>query len=403
MSTVKGGYDYKLLHSDDLCDDQQCPICLLLVRNAYQLNCCGRLFCESCLMHLVNQHGSCPMCRTIISGNYFKDTRADRGIKQLRVVCGHKSNGCDWSGELRSIRDHMDSCKYKEVECTDCGNRFPEYYMEKHILEDCVMRKIECDRCSEEGTYKFITSDHRAKCPKVLLRCRNSGCNATFMRYQSASHSESCLKSIVMCPFNRMGCAYNSQRENLPTHIEKMFKEHLEMIAKTTQAHIDAPVTVKMTKFEECKARNGIWYSDAFYTGPGGYKVRLKVHPNGIREYKSTHMSVFINILPGENDDNLQFPLLGKFTVELLNQVADASHHSANISFTSKTPEKNACRKVSVDGNAHGIFRFIEQSCLYQTNDNIKYLVNDVIYLRVRADISSQTKPWLAVTGTVAT
>ncbi len=47
------------------------------------------------------------------------------------------------------------------------------------------------------------------------------------------------------------------------------------------------------------KENNECWYSEGFYTGIGCYKVRLLVFPNGVGNSKSTHLSVYINLMPG--------------------------------------------------------------------------------------------------------
>ena len=60
-----------------------------------------------------------------------------------------------------------------------------------------------------------------------------------------------------------------------------------------------APVLIVFNDFQQ----HTIWWSPPFYTHPQGYKMCLKVFPNGNRYGENTHMSVYINILKGEFDD----------------------------------------------------------------------------------------------------
>ena len=69
-------------------------------------------------------------------------------------------------------------------------------------------------------------------------------------------------------------------------------------------------------------------FSDAFYSGPEGYKFCLSADMNGYESGEGTHLSVFIHMMKGSNDNNLTWPFKGKFTVTLLNQIENDRHHS---------------------------------------------------------------------------
>ena len=56
------GYDYQFVDPGPT-DDQKCPICHLVVRDAHQVTCCGSLLCKCCLTKCTNGLGNCPMCR----------------------------------------------------------------------------------------------------------------------------------------------------------------------------------------------------------------------------------------------------------------------------------------------------------------------------------------------------
>ena len=398
---MEEGYDYQFVDPGPT-DDQKCPICHLVVRDAHQMTCCGKLLCECCLTRCRNGSGKCPMCRGNIKNAYFQDKKSDREIKSLRVYCSYKDAGCKWIGELRGVEEHMKDCNYQTVECPDCEETMMKHKFTKHRSDECRMRKYKCRLCNEEGKYKFITStDHQNTCPEVELKCKNTGCNECVKCCRMSSHTEVCPKQVINCPFNDMGCKVTPKREDLPSHVKLDITLHMDMMVKEAQFHHCrvVPIVIKYTGFENGKHNNENWFGEGFYTGIGGYKVRLNIYPNGTGIGKSTHLSVFINLMPGANDDTLEFPLRGTFTFTLLNQLEDNNHHTKSITYGDNTPEKCSCRKYKLnDYDCLGRQVFISHSSLgFNQDRNTKYLHDDTVYFRVTAEISSKTKPWLAV------
>ena len=60
---------------------------------------------------------------------------------------------------------------------------------------------------------------------------------------------------------------------------------------------------------------------------PCGYKMYIIVYPNGDDEAQGSHVSVYLRLLEGRNDESLHWPFGGTIKFELLNQLADDSHH----------------------------------------------------------------------------
>ena len=273
-----------------------------------------------------------------------------------------------------------------------------------HRVNKCPMRKFICLSCKEEGTYKFITTGHRNTCLEIELQCRNTGCKERVKRRKMAAHIEACPKQVIECPFIDMGCKVTPKREDLPAHVKEDITAHMDTMAKkidmlikqTNQVQVHsrdvAPIVIKFTdlSIHSC-------YSDGFYTGIGGYKVRLEIYPNGDGAAESTHLSVYINLMPGVNDDALEFPLRGTFTITLLNQLEDDNHYTMNLRFDGTSYESSG-RKYKLDDSGLGYFKFISNSSLdHNQNRNTKYLHENTVYFRVTVNISSKTKPWLTV------
>ncbi len=387
------GYDHQFLEPGPS-DDQKCPICHLVVRNAYQINCCGKILCRGCLMKYRRQYHRCPMCRTYIGDKYFKDTRSDREIKSLKVYCDNKEAGCDWTGEVRQIEKHLERCDYQEIECEMCEEAILELHMKTHLSDECPMRDYKCTLCDKQDTYQSITVDHPKVCPNVVLECVNTGCSQEEERCNMPSHLEVCPKQVIDCPFKAMGCSFTSKREDLVGHIEKEVTSHVDLVAQRIHTYdptLPPDSVLKFTNITLSETSSKTIFSDSFYSGRGGYKLRLTVYPN-----KSGHVGVYLQLMPGPNDDTLQFPMRGKFTITLLNQIEDRIHHQEILDCNESSDDVFDRNRSVTCG--FGYPQFIPHSSLHLNPDtNTQYLKDSTLYFRVKCEPSSQTKPWLAV------
>ena len=136
-----------------------------------------------------------------------------------------------------------------------------------------------------------------------------------------------------------------------------------------------------MTDFEEYRRDNDKWYSPPFYTHPNSYKMCLSVVPNGIGRGKGTHLPVYVYLMKGEFDGQLEWPFKGDITIKLVNQEEDKDHIVATVNFNGNTP-KECCQRVITEersDNGWGISRFLPNADLRP-----KYLKNDCIKLCVK-------------------
>ena len=134
---------------------------------------------------------------------------------------------------------------------------------------------------------------------------------------------------------------------------------------------------------EECI----FFYSEPFHTSPGGYKMCVRVDPNGASAGKGTHVSVYLKILDGPYDDKLPWPFLGTVTLYLLNQSADGNHHIGKLLF-----DTTCNARV---GRTRGYPMFLSHTKVSNDQDkNIRYLMADTLYFRVTVEVDHH-KPWL--------
>ena len=118
--------------------------------------------------------------------------------------------------------------------------------------------------------------------------------------------------------------------------------------------------------------------------------VYIYIYPNGYSSGEGTHVSVYLPILKGNNDDKMSWPFIGTVRVDILNQLEDRNHKVAILTFKE---EHNA--RV---GSNWGWAKFIPHSLLsYDPVNNTQYLKDDTLYFRVSVEVEGH-KPWLECT-----
>ena len=393
-----GGYDYEFVDPSPS-DDQMCPICHLVARKACQANCCGKIFCKGCL-EKHRQHSDefkCPICCKRLGKRYFKDKRMTRQILHLQIYCTNKNEGCSWQGNLQDIDTHNKECCNQEVTCDKCDDVMQRHQLEIHNSDECLQRHYKCPHCEADGIYEVMTTSHLEKCRDLVLTCPNEGCEHKMKRREMGSHQQICPKEVIKCPYHDIGCETEMKREMMDKHMETNTKAHLQNSVEKIREHRKCPVVIKFSDYSKHKRDEDKWYSSGFYTSAGGYKLRLCLYANGNGDSKGTHVSCYVNLMPGEYDDTLEWPFQGDVTVELLNQLEDKNHYKKIIPFNDKTADACKYRTKKEDTNGWGYGQFIPHTDLgLNSSTNTQYLMNDTLYFRVSVNVHSKTKPWLA-------
>ena len=149
------------------------------------------------------------------------------------------------------------------------------------------------------------------------------------------------------------------------------------------------PVQTVMSNFNSYKKSDEEWYSPSFLSHSNGYEMRVRIVANGEDEGLGTHLSLYIHLMAGKNDDNLSWPFRGKVKVQLINHRGDHDHYEQNIVFGDSS-NVQACSRV-INGIpvkaglanrvGEGIALFIPQDILTSTSD---FLVEDSISIRIK-------------------
>ena len=405
------GYDYRFV--DGLpSHDYICFLCNLVARDAQQTTCCGNVFCKRCLETSPKAKIGCPSCDSELNSlyMYFQDTNRITKINKLKVYCRNQEEGCVWEGELCDAQTHHDSCPYRQVGCPNqCTEAVRSMDLQQHLETQCPKREVECRRCKQIGEYAYISTDHSEDCPDLRIDCLNEGCQVKPKRRDMEVHRQQCPKETISCEYAKLGCEHVCPREDIADHNEKQVQGHLQLainkltiLSTSFESRTGASKVhlLKMTSFSRLKEKEQVWHSPPFYAFPGGYKMCLRVDAGGHANGKGTHISAFLFLMAGENDGNLEWPMRGIFTIELLNQEKDQNHKKGLIRFveTRANEWNNKVRKDRAP-SAWGIEKFVEHQDLKNEllPPQTQYLKDDSLYFRVTmTEQISKSKPWLA-------
>ncbi len=338
-------------------------------------------------------------------------------IEALQVKCNNVERKCEWEGTVDTIEKHLATCQFTLLpcprKCTDAKYDEANFIMRKdvddHLAKDCPNRDYKCQHCGEKGTYTKITNIHDKICGKKIVPCPNGKCMKTMHCEVINKHVQSeCEYTTIPCKYESIGCDVKRKRRELAAH-EQNDKLHLHMALDTTlqlkseneKLKSDVaelrrglcstnkillslkagPQKYKLTDYQKKKETSGHFTFPPIYTHPQGYHVALKVYLNGSSDGKGTHVSARANIIKGNYDAQLKWPLLGSVTFTLFNQLENKNHYSMVLILNSKFNARV--------GSEWGFPKFIPHSALgHNPVKNTQYLKDDTLYFRMSVSVS---------------
>ena len=146
-----------------------------------------------------------------------------------------------------------------------------------------------------------------------------------------------------------------------------------------------APIEFPLSDFERQKKQNDWSHSPAFYTHPRGYRMCLRVHPNGNGDGLGTHVSIFTCIMRGPFDADLKWPFRGDITIQIVNQAGEDNHQERVIHYTDQTSDDTAGRVTDREiSDGLGFHKFLPHSSLgYKAASSTQYLRGDSFQIRI--------------------
>ena len=172
---------------------------------------------------------------------------------------------------------------------------------------------------------------------------------------------------------------------------EVLFRETTKKLEEKISALENKPLqcqgvyTWRISGFREILRKNTAgskMYSAPFYTGENGYKVRLRLYPNGTRSGKNTHLSLFLTVMKGEYDPILPWPFHKKLIFMLIDQQQNLDEREDIVRSLITEPEDKAsgARPVTEENRGRGFPRFVSHDELEEEG----YFVDDTIFIQVK-------------------
>lgn len=167
--------NYQLNFVNKVPEEFNCSICTKRLDEPMLTDCCGQHFCKACLENWFEtslaqkRNKSCPHCRNE-NFSYIIDRPVKRKIDDLKIYCPNHRQGCARTFPFRDLREHMTTCGYVTVECTNkCGEVLLRKNLQEHCQQSCLRRMVKCERCGVTSTFIEITTSHlnTSKCPDV--------------------------------------------------------------------------------------------------------------------------------------------------------------------------------------------------------------------------------------------
>ena len=436
----KGGFECEFVECPPEAFQSECPICLQIIRDPYQVTCCGYSFCRSCIERIKTDNKPCPTCN-VKGFSEFPNKGLKRSLYAFKVRCGHQRDGCKWTGELGHLDLHLnkdpppekrlDGCPLTTVNCdflhVGCGVKPPRKDMPKHLRENLLthislLAVSHANLAAENATLRRKNADleqnHR------ILETNSHSLQDKLASLQEKHTTLSVSHTSLRESHTKLSASHTSLRESHTTlsasHVELQaqvkdlsfelnglkeshdglvaYNLHLKQevtslsqktktkgfatvgvtVARTKTPLIPSAVLI-MTDFQRHKIGRHYWFSPPVYTHHQGYKICLKVHPNGYGSGTGTHVSVFIHFMRGEFDDFLQWPFRGVISFRVLDQLKGVDHESHTISYDD-TIENKYCSRPVYEERSHG---WGSPDLIAHSQLKPKYLRNDNLQLQV--------------------
>jgi TNF receptor-associated factor 4 len=350
--------------------ETKCPICNKVLREPYQADCCGKSYCRLCIERHKSNLQPCLECESK-AFNLFHNKGLQKTIYGLSVYCTYKNEGCDWTGELKELDNHLnthpqaskvlDGCEFVAINCP----------MSFAGCQVSLQRKDMKDHLTESGT---------------AINHQLQGAEIQHYTHDKIEHIEQQLQSLLE-EMKRMkigmreleGDKQYLQQQNieLESRVKKLEERH-ELATRVGMAI--GPVRFAMKNFMEYKHTNENWFSPPFYTHPQGYKVCLCVVANGEGPLYGKYTSVLLHTMKGDFDSYLKWPLRAAISVLLIDQEGEEKHHIKKLEFTDRTPDDVASRVTEGERAKFGwgLFQYIEHDKLEP-----RYLKNDCLCFQI--------------------
>ena len=236
------GFDCEFVEKPPKIFQTDCPVCLLILCEPYQVTCCGKSFCKECIGKIKARSQPCPTCKQD-KFEFFPNKGLQQPLYGFAVFCSNKERGCVWEGELGQLHQHINSnpdkeklsvgCAYTNIVCLFCDKLHLRHEMAQHQTSLCLKRPFTCFMCEEyESTYEDVVNSHAPVCKCRPVECPNS-CGADNLQHQHLEEHvfSQCPLTCVECEFSDAGCDAKVYRKDFASHLTDNLVTHVSLLA----------------------------------------------------------------------------------------------------------------------------------------------------------------------------
>lgn len=243
------------LDQEDL-DKFTCGLCENICIEPVHLCCgCKTIYCRKCLFYYLEHFNQqCPECKQISNKTVSIDG-LEVFIKKMKMKCKNYVANCTWQGLLKEYEEHITKkCPKDIINCPykGCVIKLKREEMKDH-MEKCEYMEIICEKCKLK-IYKNHQESHIEKCLKEKINCPQ-GCEEIIERGDFNLHKQTCIYSIINCPYDFAGCADQFKRSEIKQRLTEDMEKHLNLV-KEKFANLEK--NIKELKDENLNLKNEI-------------------------------------------------------------------------------------------------------------------------------------------------
>ena len=137
----------------DVDENFHCSICYNVLKEPRMCRNNEHVFCLACIIqHLKVNSQTCPECNEHLSVYTLCRPRlVNNYLSKLKINCDYASRGCVRFICLEDLENHVASCGFAPVFCSNenCGMKINKQEREHHETVVCEYRKMNCHDCEQ--------------------------------------------------------------------------------------------------------------------------------------------------------------------------------------------------------------------------------------------------------------
>ena len=148
----KYGYDDSRFERD-VDEHFHCSICYNVLKDPRMCRNNDHAFCLDCITeHLKVNSQTCPECNEHLTVDTLRRARLlNNYLSKLKINCDHASRGCPEFICVENLENHVESCGFSPVLCSNenCSMEINKQDKEHHENEVCEYKKVKCQDCGK--------------------------------------------------------------------------------------------------------------------------------------------------------------------------------------------------------------------------------------------------------------